>query len=435
VTIGRTVTAFDASVAVGGDLVDSNVTIGTSSEELQSAIEAATRQLIEHTERQQSTIDTIRERIGVTEAALGAFFIILGEAAVPPEELGRRLVEIATRYKKLERDIAAVPGDDVGVAALRLAAKSALEEGALDRAHELLMQIMVLQENAIERRRVEAAATLAQIGQLSVVRLRYLEAAGYFAAAAQRLPDGYEDIRRAYRADEAAAYSSHGDEFGDNDSLRKAIDRRRTALAVLPLHGASSLRADAATDLGNALLMLGERQSGTTELEEAIGAYEAALAQLEQVPSALKRARVHNNLGSAWLTLGRRRGDTGNLEKAVEAFGLALETWTFESNQIDWAMAKNNLGGGLSLLAERQNDAASWQPAIEAYRAALTGWTRELVPLKWAMVQNNLGVALKNLGIVNGGTSELEESVAAFRSALQVWTQKRVPLKWASGGA
>jgi Tetratricopeptide repeat len=58
-------------------------------------------------------------------------------------------------------------------------------------------------------------------------------------------------------------------------------------------------------NLGNALLTLGQRETGTTKLEEAIVAYREALKEQtpERVP--LQWVMIQNNLGHALLLIGQ----------------------------------------------------------------------------------------------------------------------------------
>ena len=52
-------------------------------------------------------------------------------------------------------------------------------------------------------------------------------------------------------------------------------------------------------NLGNALAMLGERESGTARLAEAVAAFRAALEVLTRHRVPLDWAKTQNNLGNA----------------------------------------------------------------------------------------------------------------------------------------
>ena len=109
-------------------------------------------------------------------------------------------------------------------------------------------------------------------------------------------------------------------------------------------------------------------------------------------------AQAQNNLGNALLILGERESETARLEQAVVAFRAALQEWTRDQRPLDWAMAEMNLGHALWVLGERESGTARLEEAVTAYRVALQEWTRERVPLEWAMTQNNLGGALVDAG-------------------------------------
>jgi tetratricopeptide (TPR) repeat protein len=109
-------------------------------------------------------------------------------------------------------------------------------------------------------------------------------------------------------------------------------------------------------------------------------------------------AMTQNNLGNALLTLGQRETGTAKLEEAIVAYREALKERTRERVPLDWAMTQNNLGNALLTLGQRETGTTKLEEAIVAYREALKEQTPERVPLQWAMTQNNLGHALLLIG-------------------------------------
>jgi len=422
--------ASSGSVAVGGD-VTGPITIHTPAEQLAPLIAAATGSLERLTARQQATIGDLQRQLGVGEGAVLAFFRILGEETVPPERWAEKLAEIADRFRRLQQDVAAAPGDTPEIAGLKQQARAALDAGDLQQADDLLRRVLAEEDRAIEQRRLEAAATAAQRGQIALTRLRYREAAEHFAGAAARVPEGRVAERFAYLHEEAEALRRQGGEFGDNDALRGAIDRYRALLQVRPRDEAPLDWAQTQNNLGTALGALGGRESGTARLEDAVAAYRAALEEFTRARVPLDWAGTQNNLGLALQTLGERESGTARLEEAVAAYRAALEEYTRARVPLEWAMTQNNLGLALGRLGERESGTARLEEAVAAFRAALEEWTRARVPLDWAMTQNNLGTALAILDERESGTARLEEAVAAFRAALEEWTRARVPLDWA----
>ena len=88
--------------------------------------------------------------------------------------------------------------------------------------------------------------------------------------------------------------------------------------------------------LGNALVVLGERESGTERFEQAVGAYRAALEVRTRERTPLDWASTQNNLGGALWTLGKRESGTERLEQAMGAYRAALEVRTRERTPLDW---------------------------------------------------------------------------------------------------
>ena len=105
-----------------------------------------------------------------------------------------------------------------------------------------------------------------------------------------------------------------------------------------------------------------------------------------------------NNPGNALQILGERESATARLEEAVTAYRDALLECTRDGVPLDWAMTQNNLGNALTRLGERESGTARLEEAVTAYREALLERTRDSVPLDWATTQNNLGNALQALG-------------------------------------
>ena len=158
----------------------------------------------------------------------------MGEANVPPERLGAKLVEIAEKFKDLQTAAAAQPGDDAKITTLKAEAQKAIQDGELDKAKEILAKVEKIQDEALERLALNAAQTAAQLGDLALARLRYPEAAGHFSRAAAKVPQGHEDERCKYLNAEADALYRQGDEFGDNAAALSAIEHYRQLAGLRP---------------------------------------------------------------------------------------------------------------------------------------------------------------------------------------------------------
>lgn len=80
-------------------------------------------------------------------------------------------------------------------------------------------------------------------------------------------------------------------------------------------------------------------------------------------------ASTQNNLGNALRILGDRESGTKSLEEAVAAFRQALQEWTREQVPMNWAKAQNNLGIALAILGDRERSTA--KNAVTAFKTAL----------------------------------------------------------------
>jgi hypothetical protein len=187
--------------------------IGIPPERLPTIIAAATDDWKKLTDEQRQTIEDLKERIDIGEDALRSFFRTLGEAKVPPERQERRLVEIACQFKDLQQQAAAAPWDAPEVARLKDQVRVALDAGEFETADELLADALAVGNAEIGKRQLQTSTIEGQRGEIAITRLRYLDAANYFAAAAARVPPGHDDRLRYLHA-EADALFRQGEEKG-----------------------------------------------------------------------------------------------------------------------------------------------------------------------------------------------------------------------------
>ncbi|MGQ0446675.1 MAG: tetratricopeptide repeat protein, partial [Beijerinckiaceae bacterium] len=379
---GQTVSA-PGGVAAGRDITGP-VTIGVPPEKVDELVRSRTKDLNDLSQSQKDTITLLKEKLDLNQRQVKSALETVGEADVPPERLGAKLVEIAERYKTLKTAAAAQPGDDSKITALKSEVQKAIADGQLVKADEILAAIEKIQTEALDQLALNAAQTAAQRGDVALTRLRYTDAAQRFAEAAAKVPQGHDDERWKYLNAEAHALNRQGEEFGDNAAALSAIERYRHLAELRPRNAFPLDWARTQNNLGTALRVLGERESGTARLDEAVAAYREALEENT-------RARV----------------------------------------PLDWAMTQMNLGNALFRLGERESGTARLKEAVAAYRAVLIVATRERAPRIWASTQHDLAFALERLGERESGTEKLEEAVAAYREALNERTRERVPLAWA----
>ncbi|MDQ6703463.1 MAG: tetratricopeptide repeat protein [Pseudomonadota bacterium] len=399
-------------VAAGRD-VTGPVTIGVTPEMLADL----KRPWEELSDSQKREIAKLQGDLDLNQRQVKSALEIVGEADVPPERLAAKLVEIAGKFKDLQTAAAAQPGDDSKITALKAKAQKAIQDGELDKAKEILAKVEKIQDEALERLALNAAQTAAQLGDLALAQLRYPEAAGHFARAAAKVPQGHEDERWKYLNAEASALYRQGDEFGDNAAVLLAIERYRHLAELRPRNAFPLEWAMTQMKLGNALRVLGERESGTARLEEAVAAYREALKEWTRARVPLEWAMTQTNLGAALRALGERESGTARLDEAVSAYREALQECTRARVPLDWAMTQNNLGLALATLGERESGTARLEEAIAAYREALQELTRERVPLDWARSTGNQGVALMLLAKRRGDAKMAKLAVQQMEAA------------------
>jgi tetratricopeptide (TPR) repeat protein len=85
-----------------------------------------------------------------------------------------------------------------------------------------------------------------------------------------------------------------------------------------------------------------------------VAAYRAVLQEYTRDRFPLEWATTQNNLGDALLKLGEEESGTGHMGEAVAAFRAALQERTRERVPLEWAGTQNNLGNALAELGERE---------------------------------------------------------------------------------
>ena len=317
-------------VAVGGNVSNSQITVGFKPEEVQKLIETAVRGA---TDSQTGRIEELSKRLGVTEDATKTLLRIVGEQDVPLERLSETLLRVANDYKRLQAQAAALNSDNPLARDLVTQAKAAIGIGKFGQAHQLLRQATQAQLAAAQtarqlRERAQAAEDAQMLGAASATAVdagvalteaKYLEAAELFGQAAEYVPPAYPDEQGKYLLDQASAFYRQGDERGDNEALGRCIAIFRLLLKTQTRERVPLDWANTQNNLGNALRTLGERESSTARLEQAVDAFRAALTEWTRERAPLDWAMTQNNLGVALKVLGGRETGTARLEQALDA--------------------------------------------------------------------------------------------------------------------
>jgi tetratricopeptide (TPR) repeat protein len=432
--VAQGVRADTGGIAIGRDVIGSTINIGVPLEKIDELVRERTKPFEELTSAQKETIGLLREKLDLNRRQITAALNILGEANVEPENLTAKLAEVAERYKELLASAASQPGDTPAIAARKAEAQQALDAGDLDKADALLAAVQTEQRQVLNRAALNLAETSARRGDLAMTRLRYREAARYFADAAALLAPGGsdEDKRIGYLEKEAAALYRQGTHFGETDAVRSAIERCRVLIELKPRDRVPLKWAWAEYDLGVVLSNLGERENGTARFEEALAAYTEAQKELTRASQPAAWAMVESRRGHTLRLMGMVEQGTARFAESIAAYREALQVFEDQHMPLARARAQQNLAVALARLGERGGGTAELEEAVAAYRKALDLYPREQSPSAWAVTQSNLGSALRALGARERGTSRLEEAVVAHREALKEWTRERAPLPWAA---
>lgn len=384
--------------------------------------------------------DVFSEELGVTKAAVDSMMAILKEQEVPAEQLEAKLKEIAERHLELTEKLhqLSTSNDEPEVAKRREQAAEAIKQGEYDRAEALLAEAVAIDRSAIDeqqevldRRKLSAAATISQLGDLERIRLKYRRAAKLYDEATMLLPEEKTEVHLAYLEKQAAVLRAHGQEFGESSALAQAIEIYQIILKGTCRQSMPSVWAHAQVELGGAFRNLGRREGDSKKFAQAAEAFEAALEVRSRQNMPIEWARTQLHLGITFQRIGEQELNSKELERATEAFRSALEEVTQERTPLDWAVIQDNLGTALRSLGERQCTTDLLKKSIDAFELALEERTRERVPLAWAGTMHSLGVSLTILEEREDSPQRLERAIDAFRAALEERTRERVPLDWA----
>ena len=252
---------------IGGDAAGHPVNIpsicAVRSEQVEALVRDKDRDWQDLSTIQNEALSGLEGSLGLDKRQIRAAFDILREKEIPPERLAATLGEIAARLRAIQLTATVQAGDHSKVTGLKADVRRAIAAGNLARADELLADIERHQSSALDGLAANAAETSAQRGELAVARLRYLDAAQHFAAAASRVARGSPDKHLDYLKQEAGALYQHGREFGDSSAVGSAIQRYRDLLAMTPRSRRPQEWALTQSSLGNALSIVAEREGGT----------------------------------------------------------------------------------------------------------------------------------------------------------------------------
>ena len=303
--------------------VSSSTIVGIPHEKVEELVRGAKLSRERLTTQQPENVALLRKQLEFNEGQALAALDVIAENDIPLELSVVKLVEIAERFKALQRALSGPSSDDPKAATLEAKARKALDAGKLAQADEFFAEVQTGQTDVLDR-----AGTLVKRGEIALARLRYVEAATHFAKAASVFPPGstYEGKRIGYITRQASALYQQGEDFGDNGALRLAIELYKRVIDLSSRERAPLQWAAMQNSLGNALRVLGGHESGAANLEEAVAAYREALMELtrERAPLALGHDADQSGQCAPGYSPGAR-ARRAKLEEAVAAYREALK--------------------------------------------------------------------------------------------------------------
>jgi tetratricopeptide (TPR) repeat protein len=179
------------------------------------------------------------------------------------------------------------------------------------------------------------------------------------------------------------------------------VAKSKVALQSTSYEHDASAWAVLETRLGDALLKLGERSSGTEQIADAVTAYRAALRVFTKDSDLLKWIEVQDDLCEALLLLGMHKSGKESFEEAIALYRNILSDDRFKRDSSASLWGRTQAGFGNVLLQRGLIDNADLiAQAVEAFRQSILVADRDRDTLSWAKAQGNLSNGLLELGWV-----------------------------------
>lgn len=167
-----------------------------------------------------------------------------------------------------------------------------------------------------------------------------------------------------------------------------------------------------------ALVAQGTRAGDDRALMTAAQTYAEVCALVSEEAAPLAWAHAHVDLGNLLLVLGNREHRPERFLAAALHFKPAVDVFSRLHAMEDWGHAQFGLAQSLKATGEFQGDVIALGDAAFAYRAALGVLTKDRTAEDWAAAQFGLGETLVRLAEETGEGDQLKEAVLAIKAAL-----------------
>ena len=292
--------------------------------------------------------------------------------------------------------------------------------------------------------RAGALCQLAEISPTNESKSLFDEAISSLEYAVSVLASkGKEDLLRYTQANLGFAYQQLGISSENAESLRKAVQTHRAALALDLRERNADLWANSQNNRGNSLSALAQRLKGGESGElllDAMGCYESAASVWSRRRYPKEWRMVQSNIANRKLDLAERltgRGQRALVDEAV-TINAELLKYTDRSGQpSEWARVNNNLGAALRIYSNLQSApqaVSCLKRAEEAHRNAISVSQDIQGPVRWAEAQMNLGNVLVQLGeqVPQEFESYMDRAAEAYHFAREAGTLSDSRERWGS---
>ena len=442
--------ATGGSIAIGNDAIGNVLTVYQNSpEELAKMIKVCLNQAqIVVAEREESLrkVKDLSARLDIENDAVVSLLRVVGQEEVPIEQLQSKLVEIATQYRSTRRSVSKLKFTDTDTEKFVNFANDALIAGKFIEADEMLRQA-ALQERHIAQKQslvpgeqlelvnvqmhlLNAARVEAGRGEISLMQLRYADAASHFADAAALIPENKDldtfNIQGGFLLQEAKSHFLYG-ENSTNDRLRsfdKAVKLFQIVFNSEKIFTIESYALSQA-DFGSALVELSKQDSSKDYLNVAITAYKESLKEKAISLNQHDRMNVLLRLGAALMS--------------KKSYKEAIAVYRTISNMCEacsrkkgggWVSARLGLGLALAEAASQDGDVSFSFEAIHVLHTVSEVIDQKLDPSAWVESQVNLGYALFGAGKRFNQPESLHESISVLRSILRIIARNRELDTW-----
>lgn len=333
----------------------------------------------------------------------------------------------ADTYNALRRDIDAIDDSLIVLSKLKSEAKSAIENGDLERVDFLLSRV---QEVELE----EAAKTAELRASNALLRGRPRQALELLSSAADSFfgVNQRECIRR--RLQYLAPLYSYAIQFDVNSIpiCREILDLKENANATNEER--AKLNGSLGVVLWQEALSKGEA-GGQEQIEAAINRLMLAIeiSSLEGLRDIEAKSQVNlaHTLQDAYVKTVR--GEEA-LREAIERYSAAADYYLEVGDQINLAITHNSSGNVYSIIGNRMRGAAAIRElsnAVKLYDKAVEIHQPDLYPDYWFMATYNKAIATWRIGVASEERAYFLEAVKLCRVASRVRNADLAPRNFA----